>query len=160
MIANLRDNLRAAVRPLVEKMVDQVVDLVATQTEASYELAARAVIEQLRAQRETPVAVPTRKPATPRKRRVQRKARPAVRSTKRRRRRAKKLPEKGHNTSGIPARADASESKSAVDAPVPEAVSKRGAPRQSGNGDFSPPARPDRFAQIEAQAKARQEARG
>lgn len=120
---------------------------------------ARAVVEQLRASLETPVAAPRRKPAEARKRRAPRKAQTAATSTKRSASaRTTKLPEKGHETSGIPARADASESKSAVDAPVPEAVSKRGAPRQSGNGDFSPPARPNRFALIEAQAKARMEA--
>jgi hypothetical protein len=52
-----------------------------------------------------------------------------------RRRRAQNFTREGQ-TSDVPARAEAAESKSAVEAPVSEADSKRGAPRESGNGGF------------------------
>lgn len=51
------------------------------------------------------------------------------------------LPEKGQ-TSDTPARADATESKSAAETPVPEPDATRGAPRQQGNGSISQLAAP------------------
>lgn len=148
MKADLVQAIRAAVQPAVDSFTEQLVEMLATQAFESYETATKAALEIMRTALGS-AAAPTEKPRRTRKKRRTRQVRAVAAPAQKRTARRGVEPSKVRPTCSRCGEAGHNARTCSLGVSLPEALD-----RQPGVAPAAT-SKPDRFAQIEAQAAAR-----